>query len=797
MTTLPPTEWDPEGFDGHFDRGPQESRRGLDRVPASLSERLDLTEVLARAERPVQAVVLRVKDREARHRDAAVPLVLKWYHRAFAPEAEASRVLTGDLGDHVVRILEQGTADGHPYELLPSYGETTLAEYHAQNPGALPAPLVHTVVAHLHEALTALHDEELVHRDVTPDNIVVSTQNEDRLGLVLVDSGAAVHIGRDEDTPRRRDWQGKPRYLAPEAGIHRQSITPAADWWSLGMVVAELAGGRHPIDYRADEEVLLEIATHDPELPRVTDPRLLMLCHGLLTRDPEKRWGAEQVGRWLAGDSPPVAPRTTGADPGNLPPRPAIEPFAFLGRDITGLETLAGQLDVQWRATERLLGRRRDRERLAEWLRQFADAPGRSDEDASELARLLDSLAHPLDPPTLLRLLNWMGPGLTASWRGVKLDAVGIGDLETAALQGDDTCLELVAVLTRHELLPLLSDRPGGEGLDEVQTRWQGYRDGWREATADLFVRGGPHDRQTTARLLRRSRALDARLLNLARQPERTTFRLRLKTAWDPSRGAPPPWYRALCADEDNPLRLLAASLLAGLAHDEVDQQRAAMHAHEMHRLFARETDARFDVLRRLDRQPTLGWALLGATAATAPWTFVIGLADLLGRADQSEVVVAWMLALPAAALVFALELWIAIYIGPPFYHPARSLAGLLIRSGERPARAARSRGRLSLAVAAAALVAIGTLGLWAVVTAPWAWPVATVVALIAWTARRWWAWRRSARDARIERAAHRAGRTRVPGPEPTRPVTVPARQGVPHPRSGGRPAPAPTRRNT
>ncbi|MFD7961874.1 serine/threonine protein kinase [Streptomyces zaomyceticus] len=796
MTTLPPTEWDPEGFAGHFDGGPEETRRGLDRVPASLSGRLDLTEVLGDVRRPAQAVVLRVKDREARHRDAAVPLVLKWYHRAFAPDPEASRVLTGDLGDHVVRVLERGIADGHPYELLPSYGETTLAQYHARNPGALPVPLVRTTVAHLHRALTALHDQELVHRDVTPDNIVVSTQNADRLDLVLVDCGAAVHTGRDEDSPRRRDWQGKPLYLAPEASIHRQSVTPAADWWSVGMVVAELAGGRHPIDYRGDEEVLVEIATHDPELPLVTDPRLLMLCHGLLTRAPEHRWGAEQVGRWLAGDSPPVAPRTTGAAPENLPPRATTEPFAFLGRAITSTEELARQFDVQWRAADDLLARRGGRERLAAWLGQFTERPGRSPEDARTLDALRDLLAQPLTPQDRLRLLNWMGPRLPASWHGVPLDTLGIAELEQAAVRGDDRSREIVAALARHELLPLLGARPGGEGLDEVQRRWEGYRESWREATPDLFVRGGPTDRRSAGRLLRHGVDLDARLLRLAREPDRTTLRLLHRTAWDPGRGAPPPWYRALRADEDNPLRLLAASLLAGLAHQEAERQQADAQVREWDRLFAQETDARFHLLRRFDRPPTLGWALLGATVTTAPWTFVIGLADLLGRAEQSEVVVAWMLALPAAAVVFALELWIAVYIGPPVYHPARSLAGLLIRTGEGPARATRSRGRLGTAVAAAALVAVGALGLWAVVLAPWAWPAATVVALTAWTVRRWWAWRRTARDARLDRAAHRAGRTRAPGPAPGDPAQAPVR-GLPHPRHGGPRASAPTRRNT
>lgn len=803
MTTLPPTEVDPEGFGEDFHAGPEETRRALDRVPASLSTRLDLTEVLSDVGRPSQAVVLRVKDREARHRDSAVPLVLKWHHRAFAPDPAARLVLTGDLGGHLVRVLEYGTADGHPYELFPSYGETTLADYHARHPGALPPPLVHTVVAHLYEALTAAHDKEVVHRDVTPDNIVVRTQNEDRLDLVLIDFGAAVHTGRDEDSPRRRDWKGKPLYLAPEATTHRQSVTPAVDWWSVGMVVAELAGGRHPVDFRGDEEVLAEIATHDPELPLVTDPRLLMLCRGLLTRAPEHRWGAEQVGRWLAGDSPPVAPRTSGAAPEDLPPRSAAEPFAFLGRAVTSTEELARQFDVQWRAADDLLRNRRGRERLVAWLGQFAGAPGRSPEDADELAVLCGRLAHTPDPPTVLRLLTWMGPRLPASWHGVPLDTLGIAVLERDAIRGDDHSRTLVAALARHELLPLLGTRPGGEGLDEVQQRWQGYRENWRQATADLSRRGGPRERRTAERLLHGAGDLDARLLRLAGEPEHVRARLLRRTAWDRNReDVPPAWYRALRADPDNPLRLLAASLLNGLAQEEAAQHRTELDVREAELRFARELDARFEFLRRLDRSPALGWALLGATVATAPWTFVIGLADLLGRADQREVVLAWMLALPAAAAVFALELWIAVYIGPHTYHPSRSLAGLLIRTGERPARAARSRGRLSTAVAAAVLVAAGALGIWAVAAAPWVWPAATVVALTAWTVRRWWAWRWFTRDARLARVANRADRgARGPAaaaPRPVRPhrPTGPSRPGGPH-RGPGAPRPAaPTRRN-
>ncbi|MEU6932943.1 protein kinase [Streptomyces sp. NPDC046374] len=791
MTTVPPTEWDPEGFTGRADSRPTETRSPRDGLPVPLGGRFDLTEVLSEAASPTQAVVLRVKDREARHDDAALPLVLKWYHRAYAPDAEASRVLTGELG-HVARVLERGTAAGHPYELMPSYGETTLAHYRDRHPGPLRPELVHAVVAQLHEALTALHDEELVHRDVAPDNIVLSTQNEDRLDLVLIDHGAAVHLGRDEDSPRLRDWLGKPHYLAPEAAIHQQSVTPAVDWWSLGMVAAELAGGQHPIDYLSKEETLREIATHDPDLSRVTDARLRMLCEGLLTRAPEHRWGTEQVDRWLSGGSPPVAPRTVG---GHAPPPPAVEPFAFQGRDFTSTELLARQFDTQWQTAGRLLSRRRGRERLAAWLGQFTDAPGRTDEDAAELAELRERLTTPLDPPAMLSLLNWMGPERLASWHGAELDPYHLAELTRAAEDGDHPARELVIALTRHELLPLLAARPGGEGLDAVQSRWQSHRAGWDAAVADLLVRGGPAARGEATRRLRHTVELDARLLRLAQEPERTRNHLLAAGTWNAADGTEPPWYRALRADEDNPLRLLAAALLLGVARNEAAEQRATEWEREWERQLARETGARFEVLRRLDRQPTLGWALLGATLVTAPWTFLIGLADLIDRADQRQVVLAWMLALPAATVVYALELWIALALGALVYHPARSLAGLLIPAAERPFGAARSRGRIGIAVAAACLAALGALGVWAVVMAPWAWPAATVLGLAGWTVHRWLAWRRIAREARLDPAARPTVRNRW-GPTPPR-HTDRNRSGPTPPRPVAPRGPAPSRRNT
>ncbi|MGW1349500.1 serine/threonine-protein kinase [Streptomyces sp. NPDC002409] len=775
----PPTEMDvDETGTGHHDPRDAETRRGLDRVPAALGGRFDLTQVLSDVRRPSQAVVLRVKDREARHAPADVPLVLKWYHHRFGPDPGVRRILAerpnspsgpdgpggpggpnepGGPGGPVAGLLESGTADGHPYDLTLSYGETDLARYLADHPGPLPPALVRAVVEQLHAALVAIHARDIVHRDVTPDNIMVRIQNEDRPELVLIDFGAAVHEPQ-RDRPRRRGWVGKPLYLAPEAAPHRQAVTPAVDWWSLGMVVAELAGGSHPIDFRGDEEVLTEVATHDPELPLVTDPRLLLLCQGLLTRAPENRWGGEQVAAWLRGEAPPVAPRTSGAAPHDLPPRRTLRPFPFMGREVTGPEELARLLDINRVATGRLLSRRARRAELVEWLGQFIGSPDRDAEENERLVALRTELAEAPDARTTTRLINWLGPRLEVSHHGQRLDTLGIRELTAAVVNGDAEAHALLDDLLRHELLPLLAERPGGAGLDEVHRRWTEHRSAWRPLTNEILARG-PRDRGAARARLRRNRTVDALLLRLAHEPGRVTAELtRGADATRAAMAVPVDWYTRLVADPDDAPRLLVARLLADVATAEAAVRHRELAEAEAVRMLAADQDAALAWIRRMERPPTLGWALLGAVLATVPWGFLIGLADVVGWADQEAVVLAWALALPAAAAVFALELSAAAFIGPPHYHPRRSLAGRLIATSERPARFARSRGPRTLLPSAALLAAVVALGVHSITTAPWAWPVGTVVALAVWTVYRAVSWRLELARLRAAQTANRSG---------------------------------------
>ncbi|MET9009568.1 protein kinase [Streptomyces olivaceoviridis] len=759
MTTTPPTRFVDPADGGFTDARFIETRPVGADVPPELADRFLLVTVLREARRPAEAVVLRVQDLTARHGAAQIPLVLKWYHRLHAPDPNVARELR-DLAEpptpHLERLLETGDAHGHPWHLYWSHGEETLERYHEDHPDGLPPEAVRAVVGQLHGAVTALHERGVVHRDITPDNIMVQTRRADTVDLVLVDFGAAAHRP-DEALEPPADWRGKPLYLAPEAGLLRQTVSEAGDWWSFGMVVAQLALGRHPIGFRRDEDVLAEIATHDPDVSGITDRRTRLLCEGLLTRAPEQRWQAAEVRDWLDGRDPDVAPRTDGRIFPDDPTHPAVDPFPFMGQEFTGTDHLAVHLDQNHVSAARMLADDGDRARLVAWLGQFETVGGRSPEELGRLADLRRELAQPPSVAGVVRLLNWLGPGLDVTWHGAALDAQSMRRLCQGARDGHADAVALLRHLARHpEVLTGLAQRPGGDGLDETDRAWRVLRARWDPTVREL--RRDLRDRAA----LRRTVAVDAWLLQLAREPERTrsllTRQLVLLRAEFAERV---PWFDALLAAQDDDLRLVAALLLGGRARQDAQELRRRRVVEEHERLLAADQDGLLAVLRRLDRLPTLGWALLGATAVTAPWSFAIGLADVLGRASQEAVVTAWLEALPAAAFVFVVELWTAVYIGPPFYHPGRSLAGLLIRGADRPARLARTRaGRY---VAAALLVLAVVLAFYAIAVAPWLWPLASAAAVAVWSVRRGWAWRRLRREHRARRTARRRGLDRRP----------------------------------
>lgn len=169
------------------------------------------------------------------------------------------------------------------------------------------------LLAQLATALEQIHSRGWVHRDVKPANILVT--NERR--LVLIDYGFVESVAF-----RGADVTGTLAYLAPEVA-RRESVTPAADWYAVGLMLFELIAGRLP--YSEDQAVSFAARLAASEPPSLegheAPPALVGLIRRLLEPDPSRRAGLGEVRAFLG-----MAPSSSADLP--APPREV-----FVGRD--------------------------------------------------------------------------------------------------------------------------------------------------------------------------------------------------------------------------------------------------------------------------------------------------------------------------------------------------------------------------------------------------------------------------------------------------------------------------------
>jgi serine/threonine protein kinase len=143
------------------------------------------------------------------------------------------------------------------------------------------------------DALTAAHRAGVLHRDVTPHNILVGDDKR----IFLTDFGLAAWNPFDGRTLLAGEMLGKPQYIPPEQMRYGMSI-PEGDLWSLGATLYAAVEGRPPFMRDSLGETLTAQVHEAPDPPRYAGPLAPVLC-GLLQRDPKLRMGAPLARRHL------------------------------------------------------------------------------------------------------------------------------------------------------------------------------------------------------------------------------------------------------------------------------------------------------------------------------------------------------------------------------------------------------------------------------------------------------------------------------------------------------------------
>jgi serine/threonine-protein kinase len=123
----------------------------------------------------------------------------------------------------------------------------------------LPADAVRVAV-HVADGLDDAHEKGIIHRDIKPDNILVSQKV-----VKILDFGIAKQIGKLAGTSLTQGGMvmGTPHYMSPEQALGRP-VDTRTDIFSLGVVLYEMLSGTKPFNGEAATEVLLKIVMQEP-----------------------------------------------------------------------------------------------------------------------------------------------------------------------------------------------------------------------------------------------------------------------------------------------------------------------------------------------------------------------------------------------------------------------------------------------------------------------------------------------------------------------------------------------------
>ncbi|MEU2022436.1 serine/threonine-protein kinase [Streptomyces sp. NPDC016469] len=158
--------------------------------------------------------------------------------------------------------------------------------------GPLPEHAVRVLGAGLGEALAAVHERGLIHRDVKPSNVLLALD-----GPRLIDFGIARAIDATTSLTSTGVSVGSPGYMAPEQ-IRGTDISGAADVFSLGAVLAYAATGSAPFLGDSSAVLLYKVVHEEPELGDL-EGGLRETVAACLAKDPERRPTPDELARRL------------------------------------------------------------------------------------------------------------------------------------------------------------------------------------------------------------------------------------------------------------------------------------------------------------------------------------------------------------------------------------------------------------------------------------------------------------------------------------------------------------------
>jgi eukaryotic-like serine/threonine-protein kinase len=259
--------------------------------------------------------------------------VVRRFHneaKSYARVSHPNAVMIHDFGQ---------TDDGQLYismEFVDGVDLKKVIETH----GRLAVDQVIDIGLQLCEVLSKAHETGVFHRDLKPENIMVS-QGMRRQHVKVLDFGIARLVG-DEQTVATVAGSicGTPRYMSPEQARGRP-IDHRTDIYSLGLILFEMATGKHPFPNTSIPE-MLRLQVHEP-VPHLSEfspelglpQRLDEVIQRAISKDPANRFQTvKEMADALAGVVPTLADAQSHDSTPTVPHNPELTTPSLTGSDL-------------------------------------------------------------------------------------------------------------------------------------------------------------------------------------------------------------------------------------------------------------------------------------------------------------------------------------------------------------------------------------------------------------------------------------------------------------------------------
>ena len=267
----------------------------LDRLRAALADRYAVEREIGAGG---MATVYLAQDLK-HDRQVAVKVLRPELAAALGPERflREIRIAAQLQHPHILPLHDSGEADGFLYYVMPYVDGESLRERIDQH-GELPVVEAVKIVQQVVDALAYAHEKGVVHRDIKPDNVMLSGRH-----ALVMDFGVAKAVS--EATGRQSLTTagvalGTPAYMAPEQAMADPHVDHRADIYAVGALAYELLTGRPPFTGATPQAILAAHVT-EPVEPvskgrEKVSPALESLVMRCLEKKPADRWqSAEEM----------------------------------------------------------------------------------------------------------------------------------------------------------------------------------------------------------------------------------------------------------------------------------------------------------------------------------------------------------------------------------------------------------------------------------------------------------------------------------------------------------------------